>query len=74
MVNKEPHHEACGVPAAGNQPAKRGRFRGFRICMKGLRIEALPERYDFSFLDYDPIELVNRSGHIVLQVAVFDGS
>ena len=71
MLNKEPHHKAYGMPAAGDQSAEDGLLRRLRIRVKGLRVEALCESNCLGFLDRDVTELVNLSGDVVLEVAMY---
>jgi hypothetical protein len=41
------------VPSAGNDSAKAGPRRGFRVDMHGLRIEGSGERQRLGFRDFD---------------------
>jgi hypothetical protein len=51
MAGVEPHHQAGGVPAAGNQALVRAVRGGFRVDVEVLRIELLGEFDDGGLVD-----------------------
>jgi hypothetical protein len=71
MVNEKPHGQAHGVPTAGDQSTKSRLLSCLRIYVKGLRIEASGELDYFIFFNGDGTELVNGSGHVILEIPVF---
>ena len=58
------------MPPAGYQAAVNGRFRGFRVHMKGLRIEASGEFNDLGLIHRNRTELVHATGFVVLKIAL----
>src|SRR5271157_581309 len=71
MVYQKPHGQARCVPTACDQSPKGRRLSRLRISVKGLRIEMPGEFDNLSLLNRDGTELMNCSGQIILEIAIF---
>lgn len=66
----QPHHQAAGVPAAGDEAAERPARSDRRIGVDRLRIEAAREFEHLFFAHRCGAQFVHRSGHIVFEPAL----
>src|ERR1041384_4251762 len=72
MLNQQTHHQAGRVPAARNQAAEDRFLSGERICVEGLRVEAMSEGNHFFFLDRDAAELIGDPHLVILEETILD--
>src|SRR5580698_7073272 len=69
MPRQHLHHQAAGVPAAGDQLAKRPGLRRFLVDVHRLRVVAAREIEDVLFTDLDRPADKNGADRIILEIA-----
>ena len=72
MFDQQPHHQAGGMPAAGNHATEGALGRALRVDVEGLRIELAAKVDDRRLIHRDRAVFGHRARRVVLEVTLCD--